>query len=119
MPATRKGIYHNLRESKYAVSNSEIAFYFSSPFLMKKFMERYKINREQYKKLGTTPYNTNILSDIDCYMNTEKRGFFVRFKGAKITQDDLYKYALRKMMEKDSFEWVVVLNGKQKTAKKE
>jgi hypothetical protein len=118
MPATRRGIYHNLRESKYVVSNGDITFYFSSPFLMNKFMLGYKEYRNHYRKLDETPYNTDILSDIAFYNDTEKRGFFVRFKGAKINQDDLYKYALRKMTEKESFEWVMV-NGKQKTKKKE
>jgi hypothetical protein len=116
MPATAKGIYHNLRESKYAVSNSEIAFYFSSEFYLSKFLGEYQENREKYQKrmknlLIHSPYNMDIIADITLYQQIEKRGFFVRLKRAKITKDDLYKYALRKMTEKESLGWVKV-NGK-------
>jgi hypothetical protein len=122
MPATRKGIYHNLRESKYAVSNEEIAFYFSSMFLLNKFLKGYEENRLNFRKINKkykdTPFNTDILADINLYKQIEKRGFFVRFKRAMINEIDLYNYALRKMAEKESFEWVCV-NGKQTTAQKE
>jgi hypothetical protein len=122
MPATRKGIYHNLRESKYAVSNEEIAFYFSSMFLLNKFLKGYEENRLNFRKINKkykdTPFNTDILADINLYKQIEKRGFFVRFKRAMINEIDLYNYALRKMAEKETFEWVMV-NGKQTTAQKE
>lgn len=116
MPATRKGIYHNLRESKYVISNSEITFYFSSKIIMNKFLDTYKDNRLKYARFKNTPYNTDILADIELYNKVEKRGFFVCFKRAKLNQYDLYKYALRKMVETDSYEWVMV-NGKQTTEK--
>lgn len=122
MPATRKGFYHNLRESKYAISNSEIAFYFSSMFLLNKFLSRYKNHREVYRKndrkYKDTPFNIDILADIELYKKIEKRGGFVRLKRAMINEIDLYNYALRKMSEKESFEWVMV-NGKQTTTQKE
>jgi hypothetical protein len=50
MPATKRGVYHNLRESKYAVSNTEIAFFFSSEFVMTKYLIGYQDNRDKYKK---------------------------------------------------------------------
>jgi uncharacterized FlgJ-related protein len=50
MTATRRGVYHNLKESKYAVSNTEIAFFFSSEFVMNKFLNGYSEHREKYKK---------------------------------------------------------------------
>jgi hypothetical protein len=118
MPATRKGIYHNLRESKYAISNTEIAFYFSSMFLLNKFLNGYQDNRKQYQKYKDTPYNTDMLADIAFYKKIEKRGFFVRFKRAKISEHELYNYALRKMTERETFKWVMV-NGKQTTTQKE
>lgn len=105
MPITRGGIYHNLRESKYTVSNSEIVFYFSSEFYLNKFLKDYKKNRECYKKKIKHPLNTDILADIETYEDIEKRGFFARFKRDKISKDDLYHYALRKMVDSDSYEW--------------
>lgn len=121
MPATKKGIYHNLRESKYVVSNSEITFYFSSEFYLLKFLDGYHENRDKYKKrLGSllidSPLNLNVVADICFYQTIEKRGFFVRLLKAKITKDDLYKYALRKMNDKNTLEWgrVNLNSGKDK-----
>lgn len=119
MPKTRGGIYHNLRESKYVISNSEVTFFFSSMFYLNKFMDGYKENRLKYgerfdKASKVDKFNTDTLADILFYEETEKRGFFVRLGRARITFDDLYSYALRKMTDKVSNEWVIV-NGKQKT----
>ena len=105
MPITRGGIYHNLRESKYTISNSEIVFFFSSELYLNKFLREYKKNRDCYRKRIKHPLNTDILADIETYEDIEKRGFFARFKRDKISKDDLYKYALRKMVDVESFDW--------------
>jgi Phi-29-like late genes activator (early protein GP4) len=105
MPITRGGIYHNLRESKYTISNSEIVFFFSSELYLNKFLREYQGNRECYRKRIKHPLNTDILADIETYEDIEKRGFFARFKRDKISKDDLYKYALRKMVDVESYEW--------------
>jgi hypothetical protein len=110
MPATKYGIFHNLMESKYVVSNSEITFYFSSRVYMEKFVERYRENRLKTAKRMQVLFNTDTIADIELYTEIEKRGFFARLKRAKISKEELYKYALRKMMEKESLEWVK-LNG--------
>lgn len=112
MAATKGGIYHNLRESEYVVSNSEITFFFSSDFYLKNFMSRYKQNRIKFNekmKKGVNHHplslNFDTLADITLYRLIEKRGFFVRLKGAMITWHDLQKYALRKMTEKNTLNW--------------
>lgn len=110
MPATRKGIYHNLRESKYVVSNSEITFFFSSRFYLEKYIKEYKTHRFEFMKrmeklTGETPLNMEILADITLYKTIEKRGFFARLKGAKINWHDLHAYALRKMTEPNLQDW--------------
>ena len=119
MPATEKGIYHNLRESKYVISNSEITFYFSSKFYLNKFMDGYHNHREEFKKrmnnlLNDSPYNVSVLADIKFYKTIEKRGFFVRLKNAKILEDDLNKYGIRHLTSRDTLEWVIVSYGKDK-----
>jgi hypothetical protein len=118
MPATKRGVYHNLRESKYAVSNSEIAFFFSSEFVLNKYLNGYREYREKYKKriktlLEGTPYNLDLVSDICFYQEVEKRGFHVKFKNVILKKDDLYKYALRKMSDENTLEWVRII-GKNK-----
>jgi hypothetical protein len=119
MPATKRGVYHNLRESKYAVSNTEIAFFFSSEFVMTKYLTGYQDNREKYKKrmgslLKNTPYNLDLVADICFYQEVEKRGFYSKFKNVILKKDDLYKYALRKMSDENTLEWVIIKNGKNK-----
>lgn len=111
MPVTKRGIYHNLRESKYTVSNSEIVFFFSSELYLTKFMEGYKIHRECFdqkveKIMNDIPLNLDMLADITLYRLIEKRGFFVRMKRLRIDWNDLYKYALRRMNEIESLDWV-------------
>lgn len=110
MPATAKGIYHNLRESKYTVSNSEVVFFFSSVVYMQKFMARYKENRNMFESKITrvaddVPYNLDMWADITLYEEIEKRGFLAQIKGVWTNCDGIYKYALRKMTEPSSLDW--------------
>lgn len=110
MPATQRGVYHNLKESKYTVSNSEIVYFFSSMVYLNKFMDQYKENRKVfkerlYKVFPQSPYNTDMLADAKLYEEIEKRGFHVWMKGVTICRNDLYLYALRKMIEKNTLEW--------------
>ena len=113
MPATKRGVYHNLRESKYTISNSEIVFFFSSELYLNKFMDGYKKHRETFeekmeKVMDDTPLNMGMIADITFYRCIEKRGFFVRLNRMRIDWNDLYKYALRRMNEKETLEWVRV-----------
>lgn len=113
MPATQRGIYHNLKESKYTISNSEIVFFFSSRFYMTKFMDGYKQNRESFmSKVSQVAKETNLnmetLADIEYYLSVEKRGYRVRLKNVYISKDDLHNYALRKMMESESLDWQII-----------
>jgi hypothetical protein len=119
MPATAKGIFHNLRESKYVISNTEVTFYFSSKFYLNKFMAEYQNHREKFasrmeKLVNDSPFNVNTLADIKLYKDIEKRGFFVKLFNVKITEDDLNKYALRCMTNKETKEWVITSYGKNK-----
>lgn len=113
MPATQRGIYHNLRESKYTISNGEIVFFFSSMVYLNKFMNGYKDNRLKVREnmlrmsRANFPLNFDTLADVFYYQRVEKRGFFVRLKRARITYDDLYKYSIRKMNENETLEWGV------------
>jgi hypothetical protein len=117
MPATKRGIYHNLRESKYVVSNGEITFYFSSELYLTKFLDAYQENRKTFDKkmnsmLQETPFNMDTVADVCLYQQIEKRGFFARLMKAKITQKDLYHYAMRNMMAPTSLEWRRITFGK-------
>lgn len=112
MPATQRGVYHNLKESKYTISNSEVVFFFSSEFTLNKFMMGYQKYREQMRQRKTrfidTPLNFDTLADIEFYRRAEKRGFYVWIKGVSVDWDDLHLYSLRKMSVKESPDWKVI-----------
>lgn len=109
MPATSRGVYHNLKESKHTISNSEVVFFFSSEFTLNKFMRRYHKDRKMFAKnvmkITDTSLNFDMLSDIDTYRKCEKRGFYAWVNGLSVTLEFLELYALRKMSEEESLEW--------------
>jgi hypothetical protein len=110
LPATKWGVYHNLKESKYVVSNGDITFFFSSVVTLNKFLDGYQKYREIRKQKATiiddTYINYDTVSDIEFYRKTEKRGFYVWLKGVPLTVEDVYQYSIRKMTEKNSPKWV-------------
>lgn len=117
MPPTRRGIFHNLKESKFVISNTEIMFFFSSKLYMQKFVDEYKENREQlFERIdtkGTLRYlNMETLADIMLYQRIEKRGFRSWMKGVDISCENLHKYALRRMTEKNTLDWYVMQRPK-------
>lgn len=124
MSATRRGIYHNLLESRYAISNKEVAFFFSSRLYRDKFLEGYEENRKEMNdKLGRwvdgKPLNMNTLADVSYYQMIEKRGFRVTLNGVELSWLSVYQYALRKMSVLNTLDWFVTpvlkLDGQEKT----
>lgn len=112
MPATTKGIFHNLRESEYTVSNSEIVLFFSSRLYQRKFMENYKKHRTHFylkfhklTKEQDHPLNMDALADITLYLDIEKRGFYVWLNGLSLSKNDVYKYVNRRMAESQTLDW--------------
>lgn len=109
MPATKWGVYHNLKESKYVVSNGDITFFFSSSVTLNKFMNGYhdyrKIRRHKANLINESYINFDTVADIEFYNKTEKRGFYVWLKGVSMSPEDLYKYSIRMMTENNSPEW--------------
>lgn len=117
MPATARGVYHNLKESKYTVSNSEVVFFFSSKVYMEKFLSRYKQNRQEFEQkiervADDVPYNLDMWADLSLYEDIERRGFRAKIKGVETDCDGIYKYALRKMTEPNTLDWCVTQERK-------
>jgi YHS domain-containing protein len=110
MPITKRGVYHNLKESKYVVSNSDITFFFSSEHTLNKFMSGYQKYRDIFRQktsiMNETNFNLDTTADIEFYRRTEKRGFYVWLKGVSMSTEDLYLYSIRMMTEKKSPEWL-------------
>ena len=107
---TRRGVYHNLSESEYAISNTEVAFFFSSRFYLEKFMDKYKTHRNEYRiKVDRMfidhPLKTNFIADLHLYKNIEKRGFRVEFKGDEETWQNLHQLELDQKISKNLQDW--------------
>jgi hypothetical protein len=110
MPPTIRGVFHNLKESEYVVSNKEITFFFSSETYLNKFLETYQDERKKLqertkKELTHVNFNMNTLADITLYRTIEKRGFLARLKGVDMKWEDLEKYVLRKMTDDYTHNW--------------
>lgn|GEM_PF-3369559 len=119
MPPTLRGIYHNLKESKYTVSNGETVFFFSSRLYMMKFLEGYEHNRLKISNrienaIACDVLNFEFLVDINFYKKIEKRGFYVWIKGIEFTWHELNLYALRQMTLKNSNVWHEIQRPKLK-----
>lgn len=113
MPATERGIYHNLRESEYVASNGEVTLHFSSKLYLRKFIERCKNNRCKFKKRverkeEEIPLNFDVLADLLLYEDIETRGFHVRINKLSVPFSDAYKYAVKKMNDEHTPKWKVV-----------
>lgn len=109
MPKTAKGIYHNLKESEYAISNLEVAFFFSSKVYRNKFMSQYEENRKKYeekmRKFCSMELNYNFLADLELYKLIEKRGFRVVIQNRTIDDTTLHHYCARSLLTKVNLEW--------------
>lgn len=107
MPKTRRGIYHNLMESEYTVSDNEIVFFFSSAFYRNKFLNtrtehRKQVTRTMEKLLDGVAFQVDLLADLNLYETIETRGFYVTRKGRSSTCQELYRYALQRLTEPSS-----------------
>ena len=87
---TRNGISYNLEQSPYKVvktySNTEIVYKFSSQLYVNKFTTRIDNNRKKVNDFISKKYkidfSNDILSDLNLYSETEKRGFFIYIDGS-------------------------------------
>lgn len=110
MGKTLRGIFHNIKESTYTISNTEIVFFFSSKLYMNKFMEEYqnnriKVNEQTNKIMDNPPLNMDMLADVALYKRIEKRGFYVWMKELTLSCDDLHDYAVRRMKIEQTLNW--------------
>ena len=111
MPATSWGVYHNLKESEYTVSNDEAVFFFSSVVYQEKFFAQYSEHRALFNKRmkfatgRNTPYNMSVLADLVLYTKIEKRGFYCWVKGVAMDWQSMHAYALRKMTDENTHDW--------------
>lgn len=126
MVMTKRGIYHNLNESEYAISNSEVALFFSSRFYLNKFLDEYKNYRNEFKirlqrSMNIDKMNVDLMADIHLYRQIEKRGFravlnqdvaknvvilndSLKEKG-ELTWQELRLYALQRMIVQNTKDW--------------
>ena len=111
MSATKRGIYHDLTESEYVISNGEITFSFSSRVYMKKFLRDYEANRGKWRKRLVSrekeplPINLDTLADVLLYEEIERRGFRAVVMGVEYDWEKTLQFALAKGIKKNTTNW--------------
>lgn len=124
MVMTRRGIFHNLSDSNYAVSNSEIALFFSSRFYLNNFLERYTKHREEFntrlsRAMVIDEMELSLMADLHLYRDIETKGQYMilspnlypeetvrkNIKEGVISWQNAQKYALVKMTKKNMLDW--------------
>lgn len=100
MPATVKGIYHDLQESDYSILIDGVEYFFSSLVYRKKFKNGYIRNREKYEWFFSgkeLKLNFNSLSDFQFYCMIERRGFRVKIEGVEMDWQQARERAIQKL----------------------
>lgn len=88
---TRDGIFHDIIESDYDFTVGEFTFYFSSPKYRQKFMDRYRAEIMRFNESAMNVYKRQFnlvfveLAVIRLYTHIEKRGFYMKIRGEKVT----------------------------------
>ena len=102
MPISRGGVYHNLKESKYVVSENDVTYFFSSRLYRKMFLNGRLDNRITFKqkisRCSPELYSDD-LADISWYKHVEKRGFRIKLRGREANWHETLKYALEQKIK--------------------
>src|SRR5690625_2346282 len=106
MTKTKRGIYHNLNDSTYSTSNSEVEYFFSSLFYLDKFMEEYPENRIRVRNrlnriIDCSNLNFDLVADFHLYKSIEKRGFRISIKGDDVSWQNCLLFALENVTRKN------------------
>lgn len=123
MAKTKRGIYHNIKESVYCVTNGDVFFFFSSEVYLHKFLDGYEDHRNSFsdkmKKLTMVEsFSCKMMSDMVYYRQVEKRGFYAWVKGVNINEKDMSLYALSQMNKNETTEWFKIERPKVTERKK-
>lgn len=99
MAKTSRGVYRNLKESTYIVTNGEINFFFSSTTKLGKFLVNYKAKRQFMKNkldrfIGEMSIKQELLADVLTYEKIEKEGL-VTLNGKVIEKPEIEQYIAR------------------------
>lgn len=115
MPKTRRGIYHDLRESTYTAFNNGAVFFFSSKLYRDKFLSQYKNYRDRHIKTVREVLpemdryyrdRLYLYYDIQLYSEIEKRGFRCLYEGTEFTcRKDFQKFALQRTINTNIEDW--------------
>lgn len=115
MPKTRRGIYHDLRESTYTAFNNGAVFFFSSKLYREKFLNQYKNYRDRHirtiqeilPEMGRYYRDRLYLYyDIQLYDEIEKRGFRCLYEGTEFScRENFQKFALQRTINTNIEDW--------------
>lgn len=102
-----KGVYYDIKDSDYMVSNGQLIFFFSSESNMQKFFKKQnedktvKINHllKSFKQISPS---FDLLLDIEFYKTHEKKGFYVLNKNKEVSEKDLLKLAAESVAKENN-----------------
>jgi hypothetical protein len=117
---TVRGVYLNLEDSTYIVTNGELNLFFSSTSRLGKFLIGYVENRKKTEKkmkgiIGETTYPYEYVSDIEFYNQCENKGTFVLLNGKQISLEEMESYILHLVAERKELIYEVVSNPEDVT----
>jgi hypothetical protein len=110
-----RGVYNNLEDSTYIVSNGDMQLFFSSFSRLGKFMTGYMKNRIMAGKkmrafIGDTDLPYEYASDIEYYHNCENKGSLILINGKQATLKEVESYLLHLVADKKELVYSVVSN---------
>jgi uncharacterized protein YueI len=117
---TIRGVYLNLEDSTYIVTNGELNLFFSSTSRLGKFLLGYIENRVKVEKkmkgiIGETTFPYEYVSDIEFYNQCENKGAFVLLNGKQITLEEMEAYILDLVAKRKELVYTVVSNPEDVT----
>ena len=88
---SRRGIFHDIKNSIYIYKDGDIKYFFSSKYYLNKFISQIKLNREIINLSLSNRFKLDIevdcLADIVLYNKIETRGFYIEIMEDKRWQE--------------------------------
>lgn len=100
---SKRGVFNNIEDSDYIITDGELILYFTSEHNMNSFINSYKENRETYNEkynrfIKGVDLIPTIQIDVELYKNSEFKGFHICLGVTKLDEKDIRDISLRRMM---------------------
>jgi len=105
-----RGVYNDIKNSHYILTDGELLFFFTSEYNMNKFSEMYEENREDYKKRLDKAFKDGqvypvLMFDVTLYKSIENRGFYIMYNNIELSENDLRNLSLDRLIENKTYHY--------------